>query len=650
MAANLADIVPSQIEQEGTPGVWLASWGTVALNDARSSGVSAKFSLVGMSGGQRRALSLRGEPGRALPAFARSASSAVIFDGVIYNRSELKNWLAGSVPATANDAELVLAAYQRLREKVLEKIKGVFALIVCDGDALLCARDHFGIYPLFYADTGHEFLFSPSIEELIRHPGISSAVNPIVLAKYLMKRMGTADETFFEKVKRLPPSHALRVTNSNRQVYRYWNLPLPGDGGHLAEEDEVARFDQLMEQAVSRGAELGPAGIFLSGGLDSASVAAFAADNSRRQGMPVPWALSLNFPEPCSEDGIQRDVAAKLGLPQLAIPLDEAVGSQGQLLAALQLSSQLSAPLIFFWLPAYVHLGREAKRRGCDVIMTGAGGDDWLTVGPRYASDLLREGNVRGLYKMLASSWRSYKHTPYGLLRYVLWKEGVRPLMLNARANLLRSVAPTRWQRRQHHRIETYSEPIPDWIAPDPVLRRELNEHFLAERKKKLDQTRSGPDGYYWKVTRSYVDHPHLTMVKEENFQTYQRIGIRQHLPFWDFDIVNLLARTPPALLNKGGRSKGLVREMLASRFPELGFDRQKKLWGYNLFQAVLLKEGAKARQMMNGTPTLAKLGVVDEKILSSSIENILANDQPKPDVWRLWSSLNLEAWLRARF
>lgn len=655
MATNVADIVPSQAEQDTCPGMWLASFGNVAPNEIRAAGKNGNFSVVGVSAGQTRALCLRGEPGGALPAFARSLSSGVIFDGLLHNRTELKNWVADSITPTANDADLVLAAYQRWGEDVLQKIKGVFALIIWDGarDILLCARDHFGIYPLFYADTGHELLFSTSIETLIRHPRVSPAVRRIMLAKYLMRRLDGAEETFFEKVKRVPPSHAIRVTNGSRKVYRYWNLALPGDGGDLADEHEVGRFGELMEQAINRGTELGPAGIFLSGGLDSASIAAFAADSSRRQGMPVPWALSLSFPEPCSEEDTQRNVAANLGLPQLAMPLDEAVGSQGQLLAALQMSSQLAAPLIFFWLPAYVNLGLEAKRRGCRVIMTGAGGDDWLTVGPSYASDLLRDGNITGLYQLLASFKRSYRYTPYNLLRYVLWKEGVRPLMLATRANLLRRMAPELWQTRQRRALERSSrssQPIPDWVAPDPALRRELDEHFLEERKNKIDQGRSGPTGYYWKATRSYVDHPHLTMVKEENFQTYQRMGLRQHLPFWDFDLINLLARTPPELLNKGGGSKGLVREMLASRFPELGFDRQKKLWGYNLFHAVLLREGAKARQVMNGTPTLAELGIVDAKILSSSTEKILANDQPEPDFWRVWSSLNLEAWLRPRF
>src|SRR5207248_4584102 len=101
-------------------------------------------------------------------------------------------------------------------------------------------------------------------------------------------------------------------------------------------EDELGRFDALLEQTVERYLALGPAAVYLSGGLDSVTVAAVAAGSSLRKGLPAPWALSLAFPDAeCNEEAIQRSVAADLGLPHVLLPFDAAVGAHGLLRSAL---------------------------------------------------------------------------------------------------------------------------------------------------------------------------------------------------------------------------------------------------------------------------------------------------------------------------
>ena len=124
-----------------------------------------------------------------------------------------------------------------------------------------------------------------------------------------------------------------------------------------------------------------------------------------------------------------------------------------------------------------------------------------------------------------------------------------------------------------------------------------------------------------------------------------QRVGVRILHPFWDADLVRFLYRVPPEMLNRGLRTKALVRDMLARRFPEMGFARQKKVVPSGYFESVALEEGPKLWKSMNGTPHLTELGLVDESTLQPQIEAVLAG-RKQNQRYISWRVLNAEAWL----
>jgi asparagine synthase (glutamine-hydrolysing) len=628
---------------------WIVSFGDPAKMAEPWSRGFPRLAVLGEAQ-NKKGLHVYVNQGRVPPAIANDAHISVIFEGILYNRQDLINALKHSNSNLSNDAEIMLETYRRWGERALEKIKGIFAFVIRDAsrDVLLCARDHFGIYPLFFSNTGRELLISTSIEALVRHPNVSRTVNRLTLANYLMNRIPEIEETFHQDINRVPPGHILQVTNGVHRIERYWSIAVPGAGAEPANMDELEQFDELMEQAVNRCVELGPSGIFLSGGLDSVSIAAYATETCRRSGAAKPLALSLAFPEPCSEAAVQLGVAEALDLPQLVLPLENAVGPSGQVIAALRMSSQLSAPMLHFWLPAYVRLGQEARRRDCRVIMTGAGGDDWLGVGPSYCADLLQKGSVGGLYELFRAYRRSFGTTPGGFLR-LLWGFGARPLLESAGAHLCRRMAPQLLELRRERRLNQRLRKLPDWLAPDPTLRQEISEHFSRRAVKAQQDTRPAPAGLYWKRTREYLDQPFLVMIKEENFESFRRIGLQEHLPFWDVDLISLLGRTPPELLNQGGLSKGLVRQKLAEKFPRLGFERQKKLWASNYFDLVMKSEMQRACEHTKGISALAALGVVDSKRINSRTGSILAGHQAQSELYGLWLLLNAESWTRPR-
>jgi hypothetical protein len=146
------------------------------------------------------------------------------------------------------------------------------------------------------------------------------------------------------------------------------------------------------------------------------------------------------------------------------------------------------------------------------------------------------------------------------------------------------------------------------------------------------------------------LDHPLVAMELEEYFDAGRRLGVRFGHPFWDADLLSFLYRTPPELLNQGGRSKGLVRSTLARRFPELGFERQRKVSGTPVSRRIFVEQGGAAWRKLGGATALADLGVVDANAVFDQVNGLLSIRPVANNVhsYRIWDLVSLEAWARS--
>ena len=596
--------------------------------------------LVAGSASSRR-LFVRCERNSRAPLSSEAEGYAVIFDGALYNRAALIRELADEpVAETYNDAELLLAAFRRSGESLLNRLRGAFAAIIWDRarETLFCLRDPIGTFPMFYADGKEGLIISPSIQTLVKCPSVSPAVNRAALADYLLDRFPRMEETFFESVSRVPPGHVLKITRDSRKSYRYWD-PAPGGKVNWLNADEVERFDELFDQAVSRCLNLGPSGIFLSGGLDSVSVAAIAAHRATTQGTTKPWALSLVFPESdVNEEAVQRGVAEQLGLPQVVKKFYDATGDHGLLAGAVELNKFLPAPINNTWLPAYHALVEEGKQRGCQNILTGSGGDEWLTVSPMLAADLLRDFDFVGVYRLWQTARHSFRRSNLALLRGLVWTFGLGPLVIPPIHRMAKQLVPSLVRMRR----QVFAAP-PRWLAPDPALRRELNHRW--EERSLRDKPES--ESFYLREAKTGLDHPLVSWEIEELFNFGQMAGVRVLHPIWDPDLVDLLYRTPPFLLIREGRTKGLVRASLARRFPDLGFDQQRKVEATRFYASLVFRDARNIWRQLGGSRMLGQLGVVDEQALVRGFNQLMS--RPKIGEAHLaWSILNLESWARA--
>jgi asparagine synthase (glutamine-hydrolysing) len=573
------------------------------------------------------------------PAHGASAVGTAIFDGRLYNRVDLEVALGIGHGASLNEAELLLRAYEKFGTQVFARLKGVFGAVIWDRvqQRVLAARDPIGVHPLFYAERNGGFVFSVSPERVVRADGVSKDLNPRALADWLAHRWPDAEETFFEAVKRVRPGYVLSVGRTGRRAERYWDPAPPGESVEWLKERDLEQFDDLFTQAIERCMGSGPSGIFLSGGLDSVSVAAVATDLARRRRRQAPRALSLAFPgDECNEESRQAGVAAQLGLSQEMVPFDEAVGPTGLLDAALEMGRGWPQPMMNAWNPAYIHLGSIGARQGCRTILTGVGGDEWLTVSSYHTADLLGSFDVAGLAHMLSSIRRSYQFSWRNILRATLWVYGVRPWLTVAAD----AIAP----RAVHDaRVRRLLASTPDWVAPGEDLRREL--HRRAEQT--ILPTRP-ENGFYLREMRQSLEHPLQSIEMENSFEQSRRTGATLRHPFWDPDLVDFLFRIPPRLLNQGGRTKGMVRDVIARRFPDLGFERHRKVFAYGFFGSVVKTQAPAAWNRLGGGKTLARLGVVDQQRVETLAARLFSGEEPG-ELYRIWDILHLEAWVQAR-
>jgi asparagine synthase (glutamine-hydrolysing) len=567
---------------------------------------------------------------------AQRAGLSVTFEGWLYNEDEL----CKELNAPKNDlASLVLEAYHRWGEAFLEKLNGAFSLCLWDAHAqtILAARDALGVYPLFYARSNDTWFFSPSLETLRKQPTLLTSLNRGALVAHLFSNTRDIEETFYNEIQRVPPGHLLKVHKGHVNLSRYW-FPLPEGDVQWTKEEDLERFPELMTRAIARCMQLGQAGIFLSGGLDSGTIATYAAKYSRAQGLPLPLAFSLFFREPGdTEEMFQKGIAQSLGLTQTGVPLNAGDALESYF-ASLELNRTWSQPLASSFISLYLSLGKKAKDAGCDFMLSGEGGDEWLVIHYTLAADLLRNFDARGLRNF----WKTVKATnelSYHETAEILWLDGLRLLLLELLGKTLRRVAPGRLEAHRHNLAR---QQIPDWLAPDPTLR----ENILT----RWDNGNTASKGsFYKRDILGIVNHPLTVFYAEEEFELSQRIGLPILLPFYDPDVIRFLASTPPHVRAQGGRFKGLLRTLLHQHFPHLGYDRQEKPYANDFFGGALLTGLKQSWGELGGVQALADLGVVDGKKVAGQVAKLMTSSELSDAMLKtLWPTLCSEVWVRS--
>src|SRR5579864_8713575 len=217
----------------------------------------------------------------------------ITFNGEIYNFQELRTQLvsAGHTFRSHTDTEVIIHGYEEWGAEVMKKLRGMFAFALWDNRhrRMLLATDHLGKKPLFYSHDGRKFVFASEIKAILQ-AGVPAELDPVAMHDYLTYLYFPYPSTAFKHVRKMPPGSAMEVVvdpagEVHRREWKYWDAAeTAGAPLHMSEAEMIDRARELMEESVKlRMISDVPLGLFLSGGLDSSAITAFAAKNSPEQ-------------------------------------------------------------------------------------------------------------------------------------------------------------------------------------------------------------------------------------------------------------------------------------------------------------------------------------------------------------------------------
>ena len=274
-------------------GLWLDE--TVALGMRR-------LSIIDLSTGEQ-------------PVYNEDRSVVVVMNGELYNFKAVKEELQrkGHRFETKTDTEILPHLYEEYGEAMVDHLNGMFAFALWDKNRrkLIVARDRFGEKPLYYGTFAGKLVFGSELKVLTAHPDVHTETNLDALRHYLSFDYVPAPLSIYKDIFKLPAAHMMTVEGGQVRVRRYWNFSWQKNPSRKDFSTACGELRALLSDAVDmRLVSDVPLGILLSGGIDSSTVAAFAA----RRATEKVKTFSIGFEEDSfDESRYARLVAKHLG-------------------------------------------------------------------------------------------------------------------------------------------------------------------------------------------------------------------------------------------------------------------------------------------------------------------------------------------------
>jgi asparagine synthase (glutamine-hydrolysing) len=499
------------------------------------------------------------------------------------NRAELLSALGLTDRAgVTGDAELIVAAYLAWGERCLDRLLGDFAFAIWDPSQhrLFCARDQFGMRPLYYHHSPGRFLvFASEPRAMLALPQVPYRINEGRIADFLVSQLEGIDKTstFFEEVFRLPPAHALSVTPEGVREWRYWALE-PGPELRLATDQDYAEaFLEVFTEAVRcRLRSAGPVGSMLSGGMDSGSVTAIARTILAEAGQgPLPTFSAVGpDPEVCVET---RTIHAALTMDGLD-PHLVSFTDLDPLMPGLAASTWDVDEPFDIWMTLIRAMYLAAHARGIKVVLDGVGGDVILSEGS-YIARLLGAGHWWTAWRETAGQ-RAFWGNGYSV-----WRELGRSTRTAFTPTWLRRWArahPLRARRRLRDNLR-HSLIHPDFAA----------RVGLSGRLRALDAhaDRGGPLFSHARERARAIEHPYLTVGRERYDRVASAVAVEPRDPFLDRRVVAFCLSLPDDQTMQRGWPKAVLRRAMAGKLPDaVRWRRGKEHLGWDFTQALMAR------------------------------------------------------------
>jgi len=582
--------------------------------------------------GHRR-LSIIDLAGGRQPLTNADRSIWLVCNGEIYNYRELRAELAadGYQFLTESDCEVIIGLYERHGEKLLERLRGMFAFALWDTRKrrLLAARDHLGQKPFYYARTARGFAFASEIKSLLAFDPKLQTLDLQALDQYFALRLIAPPLSMFRGIRKLPPAHLLILEEGKRdpEIYPYWDLQyepkLEGSEDTLLDELEARVEEALRLHLVSDV----PVGAFLSGGLDSSILVAMLAKKIGVRNLPT-FTVGLDYAR-FDEAPYAREVARLYGTEHHERSLSPS------LIALLpDLIYFLDEPSDPLSLCTY-HVAELAQKH-VKVAIGGDGGDELFGGYDRYY------GNIYA---------GRYGAVPAALRRHVLGPA----LSLIPEAGWYKS---TGHQLRWLHRLsflqggERYAASL-SYFYFDRDKRATL---FTAKTVTELGDTRSEDairlpfeagrgdtlDRMLYADSKVRLpDHP--VMISDRMSMAH---GLEVRSPFMDHRLAEFTARLRSSLKVRG-RSLRHIQRRLAARYLPPGILNRPKQGFSSALPYLLQREYHVLYNRFLTDSHLVANGILERKPIDALLQTHLTGKADHGN--RLWLLINAELWYRMK-
>jgi asparagine synthase (glutamine-hydrolysing) len=578
----------------------------------------------GLGLGHRRLAIIDLTPAGHQPMADEDGRFVLSYNGEVYNFQELRVELEalGHQFRSRTDSEVVLKALVQWGDKALLKFNGMFALAAWDKRRrrLLLARDRYGIKPLYYNWRGDTLLFGSEVKALRAHTAFRAAMDLEALVEYLTFQNFFTDRTLFEDVRLLPAGTFMWVDTGAKTApspQRYWDFNFVEPEGHTTPAEYLEELDRLMRQAVGRQLVSDvDVGAYLSGGMDSGSVTALAA-----QQLPYIKSFTCGFDLHSAsgvEMGYDERETAEFMSYKFKTEHYEMVLKAGDMERVMpRLAWHIEEPRVGQSYPNY-YIAQLASKF-VKVVLCGTGGDELFAGYPwRY-------------YRAVVNN--DFEH--YVDKYYSFWQRII------PNAQLREVLAPVRSKV--------------DHVWTRDIFRNVFNGHA---------QTLTRPEDYInhslYLEAKTFL---HGLLVVEDKLSMAHSLETR--VPFLDNDLVDFAMRLPASLklgnlteivqLNEnepGSKTakyfqrtrdgKLLLRKAMERHIPAEITEREKQ--GFSAPDASWFKGESidfVRRRLYEGNPRLYE--VLDRRSVQALVEEHLEGKQNRRLL--IWSLLNLEYW-----
>lgn len=600
------------------------------LGEKSAHGENTTLHMAGPAGFACRSGRARGS--RPMVSVSADDRLVVVADSRLDNRAELLGHLSEPFRSAPDpdDAELIAASYRVWGRDFPAHLLGDFAFALWDArkKLLLAARDPLGIRRLHYATAGSRLCIATEPSQLLCHPAISADLDDATIADYLCGLLDPPERTMFRQVRALRPGHWLLAVGGKVATQRFWDA----DPTHIIRYKDRSQYaEQLREtlrQAVSDRlpkAARSSIGISLSGGLDSCSVAALAADEL--SGDPLQRRLvsaSLTFEElpTCDERPYIEEMTRSLGISSAWVPAD-----RFGFFADTPSHPDPNTPFMA-WESAFRTLFQTLRGFGTSTVLTGLGGDEFLTGNRLAYFDRLISGDLASVGEVISFTKRHHLPITGPLYRCFLAPAFGQTFDRNLRRLLGKSVGTE----------------APHWLKADFRRRSGVDDRLADRLGKRRFPSRAHQTLYDSIVVRG----DHLRSVawfdRRANAQ-----GLEAQHPFFDRRILELLLAIPVSELFRVGPKKPLLRMAMKSMLPGSVYSRNEKtsLAAYNDLR--LQEHESSIVDQLLTQPILGELDIVEPEELQR-IYKQQRRAQATTELRTLWNVITLESWLRAHF